>query len=1040
MAVVESQDAGSRAGRKPSVSSLNPSTSRFTLRLPLLGRPKVPLEQAVASAQAEDIRGSSDMGDTAKGDDGGNASEGAAKDASVSNEDKDKIGNDGAPAAPQIVNIIPPTPGTEPADQTAVQEGHDMARARDDSGRVSTSRPASWWDYIGWNGTGHPPDGHHKPSQDSKESEDTNGVVETKDDTLASTEAQIAQPAEQSSIQSPETSTAKSQDAPTNPQRDGDTSPPTQHDPQDATSDKKPSSILSAETVRSHGASWYSPWAWYYSANASDVDATQASGEGPAAKPTDTPPKTDAEQIKADALARDQEQNAQAQAQAPLAVPAESESLATQPERDATPEPSNPIQSSVTENKSGWMSFFMSKALTTKMLSETAYDKQENGMEVMEIDDDEPDPSVAVEVPLGDDKTAAKAKDIQGPSKEKPSPLLLSSSPKPSSPTPSSSIPRSPKAPKSPTTKSPQVPTKEREPKKPEAKKPESAPPLTDSDSIKREAQRAPRAPSPAPSKASAATTPPGSAKPVQPNFVLPTWADTFHTPPRAYPLPTRAPSAKSKLTGALSYVAGALFSGGDAAGSNSAKGKGKGKARARARSVDKDRRDAFGIWPVTASSPQAQTEFVAYGQELPKALDVVGEALNPYILNGGCRVVVIGVAGWSPGAVTRTLAGGLPSSSSKFVNMTVQALEQFAEEGGFKFKKITPMPLEGDGTIRKKVSRVYNHLLENDEWMEDLHAADVIFVASHSQGAVVSTHLLDRLIEDGHILTSRSVETLAKTAASISAGGAASIPTAQAQRVCLLALCGVHLGPLRYLKTSSLLQQYVQYVENAAARELFDFQDTESKVSKNYTGALRNVLDHGAKVVYIASLNDQVVPIYSGLFTAASHPRILRALYIDNDAYHSSDFLSNLLILLIRIRNAGLSDRGLLAHLSEATAGTLNGVGHSTAYEEPATYTLAVKYFFMTNDGANSDAELVIDPFNAVEEQNDYEIPWLLRDMIADNKISYFFAREFAQLRDAFNDWQPKTTILRDVKKKLQPITRLSTTAPQTSSSISKL
>lgn len=47
-----------------------------------------------------------------------------------------------------------------------------------------------------------------------------------------------------------------------------------------------------------------------------------------------------------------------------------------------------------------------------------------------------------------------------------------------------------------------------------------------------------------------------------------------------------------------------------------------------------------------------------------------------------------------------------LPSSSSKFVNMTTQALEQFAEENSFKFKKITRMALEGDGTIRKKVSR----------------------------------------------------------------------------------------------------------------------------------------------------------------------------------------------------------------------------------------------------------------------------------------------------------------------------------------------
>lgn len=28
-----------------------------------------------------------------------------------------------------------------------------------------------------------------------------------------------------------------------------------------------------------------------------------------------------------------------------------------------------------------------------------------------------------------------------------------------------------------------------------------------------------------------------------------------------------------------------------------------------------------------------------------------------------------------------------------------------------------------------------------------------------------------------------------------------------------------------------------------------------------------------------------------------------------------------------------------------------------------------------MTNDGTNADAELVINPFNAVEEQNDYEV-----------------------------------------------------------------
>lgn len=101
-------------------------------------------------------------------------------------------------------------------------------------------------------------------------------------------------------------------------------------------------------------------------------------------------------------------------------------------------------------------------------------------------------------------------------------------------------------------------------------------------------------------------------------------------------------------------------------------------------------------------------------------------------------------------------------------------------------------------------------------------------------------------------------------------------------------------------------------------------------------------------------------IQVYSGLFITASHPLILRALYIDGDAYQyvpassrsaifihldfhvtrSSDFLSNLLVLLLRVLNSGISDSGLLAHLSEATAGSLNGVGHSTAYEELATYS----------------------------------------------------------------------------------------------------
>lgn len=78
---------------------------------------------------------------------------------------------------------------------------------------------------------------------------------------------------------------------------------------------------------------------------------------------------------------------------------------------------------------------------------------------------------------------------------------------------------------------------------------------------------------------------------------------------------------------------------------------------------------------------------------------------------------------------------------------------------------------------------------------------------------------------------------------------------------------------------------------------------------------------------------------IFAGPLTPADITSIFPIIFVPH-LHSSSDFLSNLLVLLLRILNSGISDSGLLAHLSEATAGSLNGVGHSTAYEEISTYT----------------------------------------------------------------------------------------------------
>lgn len=116
-------------------------------------------------------------------------------------------------------------------------------------------------------------------------------------------------------------------------------------------------------------------------------------------------------------------------------------------------------------------------------------------------------------------------------------------------------------------------------------------------------------------------------------------------------------------------------------------------------------------------------------------------------------------------------------------------------------------------------MSRIYQHLLSSEEWVNDIHAADAIFVSAHSQGSIVATHLVDRLIRDGHITTSaEAAEEATQQAANATAEAAdgvwvsASDPSVRGQqRICCLSLCGIHLGPLRYLKLSSFIQPYIQ-------------------------------------------------------------------------------------------------------------------------------------------------------------------------------------------------------------------------------------
>jgi hypothetical protein len=115
---------------------------------------------------------------------------------------------------------------------------------------------------------------------------------------------------------------------------------------------------------------------------------------------------------------------------------------------------------------------------------------------------------------------------------------------------------------------------------------------------------------------------------------------------------------------------------------------------------------------------------------------------------------------------------------------------------------------------------------------------------------------------------------------------------------------------------------------------------------------------------------------------------------------------------------------------------------------------SLAVRFLFETSDALSDVPTFEFEPFTAKAAKNDYEvrlitltnlfplsdsdgyqIPWALRGLISDPRFQELFGREFEELRAQFDDWHPKTTVLREMRRKLEPIkgrrSRFATTSP---------
>ncbi|KAF2818012.1 uncharacterized protein BDZ99DRAFT_405780 [Mytilinidion resinicola] len=389
-------------------------------------------------------------------------------------------------------------------------------------------------------------------------------------------------------------------------------------------------------------------------------------------------------------------------------------------------------------------------------------------------------------------------------------------------------------------------------------------------------------------------------------------------------------------------------------------------------------------------------------------------------------RAIAIGVHGYFPAPLLQKVLGQPTGTSIRFANAAAAAIAEWTQQRGYECE-IEKVALEGEGFIADRVTTLWNLLLN---WTEQIRKADFILVACHSQGVPVAIMLVAKLIHFGCI---------------------------NAARVGICAMAGVNLGPFGEYRT--------RYLGGTAA-ELFEFSRPQSVVSQMYLGALDEVLRAGVRIVYVGSIDDQLVSLESSTFTPLSHPYIYRAVFVDG-RIHAPDFLTHLVGFAMKLRNLGLPDQGLIRELSPALAGSLySGEGHSRIYEDPRVYSLAVSHALETTSlphhpsssqrpatsaglplatpstptasqkskfeplgrlGREKEDPLALKfkdyESPAGKEQNPYFLPWAMRGLLEEEFVKRELGDEVQELLDMFEEWKPQSKALRDVKFRLEVV-----------------
>ena len=183
---------------------------------------------------------------------------------------------------------------------------------------------------------------------------------------------------------------------------------------------------------------------------------------------------------------------------------------------------------------------------------------------------------------------------------------------------------------------------------------------------------------------------------------------------------------------------------------------------------------------------------------------------------------LTIGVHGYFPAPFIRTVLGQPTGTSIKFAESAASAIRKWTLDHGYSCE-VEKVALEGEGKIEERIELLWKLLLN---WLDKIRKADFILVACHSQGVPVAMMLVAKLIAFGCV---------------------------NSARIGVCAMAGVSLGPFADYKSRWI---------SGSAGELFEFARPDSKVSKDYEAALLEALEFGVKVLYIGSIDDQLVSL----------------------------------------------------------------------------------------------------------------------------------------------------------------------------------